>query len=280
MRKRIVIILMAAVMITGCGNVPHSSAELQSTAEEADIDAKSEDPRVSEESEAVLMPETIPESDAGNEPRANSKAEVRDEQAVSSGPEFGDEKEVSSGPESGDEQAVSSEPESGDEQEISSGPESGDKQEVSSGSESDKEQEVSPQAEAVPEEMPVHTCSLDGGSTVTVLAFGENEPNCFYGAKYDVRCKDCGECLDVVYREPLGHTGNEGVVTCQPDCSGEGSVRYTCIRCGAEWSEAYGQVQPHAWVEGIRKETDWINGGTKEVPYLYCSVCGIREESK
>lgn len=244
MRKRIVIILVAAVMITGCGNAPHSSAELQSMAGEVCTDAKSEEPQVSEESEAVLKPETVPESDAGNEPRANSKAEVRDEQKVSSGPE------------------------------------SGDEQEVSSGSEADKEQEVSPEAETVPEEMPVHTCSLDEGNTVTVLAFGENEPNCFYGAKYDVKCRDCGECLDVVYQGPLGHTGNEGVVTCQPDCSGEGSVRYTCIRCGAEWSEAYGQVQPHAWVEGIRKETDWVNGGTKEVPYLYCSVCGIREESK
>lgn len=221
MRKRIVIILMAAVMITGCGNAPHNSAELQSTAEEAGIDAKAEDPQVSEESEAVLKPETTPGSKSGKE------------------------------------------------------------KEVKSGSESGKEQEVSPEAEVVlEEEMPVHTCSLDGDSTVIVLAFGEHEPNCFYGAKYDVKCKDCGECLDVVYQGPLGHTGNEGVVTCQPDCSGEGSVRYTCIRCGAEWSEAYGQVQPHVWVEGIRKETDWINGGTKEVSYLYCSVCGIREESQ
>ena len=91
------------------------------------------------------------------------------------------------------------------------------------------------------------------GSTVTVLAFGQQEPDCFRGAKYDVICEDCGEILDIVYREP-------------------------CTRCGAEWSEAYGQVLPHTWVKGIRKETDWENGGNREVPYLYCSVCGKRQE--
>ncbi len=116
------------------------------------------------------------------------------------------------------------------------------------------------------------------GSTATVLAFGQQEPDCFWGAKYDVICEDCGEILDIVYREPLGHERDEGAVTCLPDCTGGGSVRYTCTRCGAEWSEAYGQVLPHTWVKGIRKETDWENGGNREVPYLYCSVCGKRQE--
>lgn len=125
-----------------------------------------------------------------------------------------------------------------------------------------------------------HVCRRDSSSTVIVPAFGEHEPDCFYGAKYDVKCADCGKYLDVMYRGPLGHAGNEGVVTCQPDCTGGGSIKYTCVRCGAEWSEAYGQVQPHTWVEGSRKETDWINGGTKEVPYLYCGICGEREESE
>lgn len=220
MRKKVVIILMVAVimtavMMTGCRNEPYIGTPSQDTAGAADIDVGPEAAQASEESESVLKPES------GRKPE------------------------------------VSSEPESG------------------------REPEISPAAVAVPEEAtPIHTCSRDGGSTVTVLAFGQHEPNCFYGAKYDVKCKDCGECLDVIYREPLGHAADEGVVTCQPDCTGEGSVRYTCIRCGAEWSEAYGQVQLHTWVEGIRKETDWVNGGTKEIPYLYCSVCGQREESE
>lgn len=123
-----------------------------------------------------------------------------------------------------------------------------------------------------------HCCSMEDGSTDTVLAFGEHEPDCFYGAKYDVKCRECGKALDVVYREPLGHTRDEGEVTCLPDCTGGGSIKYTCIRCGAEWTEACGEVQPHVWVEGVRKETDWDNGGTKEITYLYCNVCGKREE--
>lgn len=169
--------------------------------------------------------------------------------------------------------------------------------------------------EAVREEVtaPEHTCSWDGGSitrpatcgsegiltytctickktrtdsiaktahgsSVEVPAFGQQEPDCFWGAEYDVKCEICGECIDTIYKEPLGHVRNEGVVTCLPDCSDRGSIKYTCTRCGFEWSEEYGQVQPHTWVDGIRKETDWLNGGTKEVPYQYCSVCGKRQE--
>ncbi len=116
------------------------------------------------------------------------------------------------------------------------------------------------------------------GNTKTVLAFGQQEPDCFRGAEYDVICADCGEVLDVIYREALGHARDEGRVTCLPDCTGGGSIRYSCTRCGAEWSEAYGQVQPHTWVEGIGRETDWENGGSREIIYLYCSVCGKRQE--
>lgn len=157
-----------------------------------------------------------------------------------------------------------------------------EKSELSQGSESVQESETSQEPETGQESAAAsaHVCRMDSGSTVTVLAFGEHEPDCFYGAKYDVKCVDCGKCLDVIYRGPLGHAGDEGVVTCQPDCTGGGSIKYTCIRCSAEWSETYGQVQPHTWVEGIRKETDWDNGGTKDVPFLYCNVCGKREENE
>ncbi len=116
------------------------------------------------------------------------------------------------------------------------------------------------------------------GSTVTVLAFGQCEPDCFHGAKYDVKCADCGVCLDTVYKEALGHARDEGVVTCLPDCTGGGSIKYTCTRCGSEWSETYGRLQPHTWVEGIKQEFDWTEGEMKEVPYLYCSVCGRRKD--
>ncbi|MCM1056587.1 MAG: hypothetical protein NC517_03145 [Firmicutes bacterium] len=155
-------------------------------------------------------------------------------------------------------------------------PKAAEEPETVSRSESVGESEISPGQE----EVTPHVCTMDSGSTVTVLAFGQQEPDCFYGAEYNVKCSYCGKILDVIYQGPLGHTGKEGVVTCQPDCTGEGSIKYTCIRCGAEWSEAYGRVQPHTWTEGIRKETDWENGGTKEVRYLYCSVCGKREESE
>ena len=257
MRKRIVIILMMSVMMTGCSNVPYIGAPLQDTAGEENIDAGQEVTQVSEVSEAILKPETLPRFEAGNEQEVSSVSEAGKEQETNSETEVNNGQEVSSVSEAANEQAVSSRFETGNEQEVNS------------------------EAEAVPnEETPVHTCSLDAGSAVTVLAFGQHEPNCFYGAEYAVKCSECGKCLDTVYRGPLGHTGNEGVMTCRPDCTGEGSIRYTCIRCGAEWSEAYGQVQPHAWVEGIRKETDWINGGTKEIPYLYCSVCGKREENE
>ena len=116
------------------------------------------------------------------------------------------------------------------------------------------------------------------GSTATVLAFGQQEPDCFYGAEYEVICVDCGEVLNVIYREALGHVRDEGRVTCLPDCTGGGSIRYSCTRCGAEWSEAYGQEQPHTWVEGTGRETDWENGGSREITYLYCVVCGKRQE--
>ena len=116
------------------------------------------------------------------------------------------------------------------------------------------------------------------GNRITVLAFGQQEPDCFYGALYDVKCGDCGEYLEAIYREPLGHDGGEGVVVCLPDCTGGGSIRYTCLRCGFEWSEAYGQIQPHTWLEGIRETTDWENGGTREIPYRYCGICGVRQE--
>lgn len=280
MRRKIAIILLATAMLTGCGKTPHSSAGAQDAAvgakvsadvsqtageaedrEEAEIDAGSEASQVSEESTAV------PEASASQEPTTV--------------------------------------PEVSASQEPTAAPEPAESQEPAA----PKKPEAAPE----PTSVPAHTCSWDGGSVtrtatcgsegiltytctscgktrtediaktahgsaVTVLAFGQQEPDCFWGAQYDVKCGTCGEHLDTTYREALGHAGNEGVVTCQPDCTGGGSIKYTCIRCGFEWSEVYSQVQPHTWVEGIKKETDWVNGGTKEVPYLYCSVCGKRQD--
>ena len=234
MRKGIIAILLAAVLMTACGDMPYTN--VQGTVVEPEVnaeilrtdDTKTEGEQVREESETVQEPAASGESGPSRRPEAIEKSETVQ------GPVTVEESEACQEPEAVQESAAAS----------------------------------------------AHVCRMDSGSSVTVLAFGEHEPDCFYGAKYDVKCVDCGKCFDVIYRGPLGHAGDEGVVTCQPDCTGGGSIKYTCIRCGAEWSETYGQVQPHTWVEGSRKETDWDNGGTKEVPYLYCSVCGIREENE
>lgn len=264
MRRRIAVILLAA-MLTGCGSAPPGSTELLDAATEA---ACSTD-----------APQTV------GEKVDKEKAEIAiGAEAVQAA------KEPTTVPES--EVQVTEEPT------------------AVSATEAAQTTEVAPEELAAPG----HTCRWDGGSVtrpatcssegiltyvctvcgktrtdsigktahgsmVTVLAFGQQEPDCFWGAKYDVKCETCGEHVDTTYKEALGHAGDEGVVTCQPDCTGGGSIKYTCTRCGFEWSEMYGQVQPHTWVEGLRKETDWLNGGVKEVPYLYCSVCGKRQES-
>ena len=217
MKKGVIVMILAAVLMTGCGDMPYGPTNPQGTVVESEV--------IADAFRTVTEKEKGEKTDAG----ATSGAVQ-----VSEGPAAGGEAEAAREPEANRESAAA----------------------------------------------PVHVCSMDNGSTVTVLAFGEQEPDCFYGAKYNVKCRDCDKILDVIYREPLGHAGNEGEVTCWPDCTGGGSIRYTCVRCGAEWSEAYGQVQPHTWVEGSRKETDWLHGGTKEVPYRYCSVCGQREESE
>lgn len=242
MKKGFIAMLLATVLMTACGGRPYNNTNVQGTMAEP-------------EGNAEVLRTVNRETEAG---------QVREETETVQEPAASGESEAGQRPEAVQESEASQEPEAVQQSEASQGPEA--------------EQE----SEAVQESVaaPAHVCRMDSGSTVTVLAFGEHEPDCFYGAKYDVKCKDCGKCLDVIYRGPLGHDGNEGVVTCRPDCTGGGSIKYTCVRCGAEWSEEYGQVQPHTWVEGSRKETDWLNGGTKEVPYLYCSVCGKREESE
>lgn len=268
MRRKIAIIMLATAMLTGCRNTSRDGTGAQDAAVGAEVSADAH--------------------------QAAGEAEGREEAEIDAGPKAA---QVSEEP-----TAV---PEASAIQEPAAAPEP-----VAS-----QESAASQKPEAAPEPTPVpaHTCSWDGGSvtqtatcgsegiltytctscgktrtediaktahgsTVTVLAFGQQEPDCFWGAKYDVKCGICGEFLDTTYREALGHAGNEGVVTCQPDCTGGGSIKYTCVRCGFEWSEVYSQVQPHTWVEGIKKETDWVNGGTKEVPYLYCSVCGKRQD--
>lgn len=248
MKKEIIAILLAAVLMTACGDMPYTNTNVQGTVVEPEVnaevlrtaDAKTENEQVREESETVQEPAASGESGPGRGLEANEESETV--------------------------QGLVTVEES----------------EACQESEAVQESEARQGAEAVQESAAAsaHVCRMDSGSTVTVLAFGEHEPDCFYGAKYDVKCVDCGKCLDVIYRGSLGHAADEGVVTCQPDCTGGGSIKYTCIRCGTEWSETCGQVQPHTWVEGIRKETDWDNGGTKEVPYLYCSVCGKREENE
>lgn len=248
MKKGIIAMILATVLMTACGDRPYNNTNVQRTVVESEsnaevlrtVDTETEVGQEREESKTVQEPAASGKSETGQGSAAVQESEASQE------------------------------------------PEAVQKSEASQESEAVQKAETSQEPGVAQESVtaPAHVCSMDSGSTVTVLAFGEHEPDCFYGAKYDVKCKNCGKCLDVTYRGPLGHAGDEGVVTCQPDCTGGGSIKYTCVRCGAEWSEAYGQVQPHTWVEGSRKETDWLNGGTKEVPYLYCSVCGIREESE
>ena len=122
-------------------------------------------------------------------------------------------------------------------------------------------------------------------NVVRVLAFGQEEPGCTHGAVYDIRCLDCGEYIGSTYKEALGHEGDTGIVTCCPDCTGEGSIRYTCVRCGTEWIEAYGAVQPHVWetISGTRWEQVISPEGipsVAEVPWSYerCSACGERKD--
>lgn len=234
MKKGATVVLLAAVLLTGCGDMTYRSVNPQETA--------------AEQGGITDGFRTVVEQEAG---RMNANA-------ASEALQISEEPAAAQKPAAGREQAADQEPETGEE--------------------AGKTWE--PAAVQEPAAAPPHVCRMDSGSTVTVLAFGEQEPDCFYGATYNVKCRDCGKILDVIYRGPLGHTENEGEVTCWPDCTGGGSIKYTCVRCGAEWNDAYGQMQPHTWVEGIRKETDWLNGGTKEIPYRYCNVCGQREESE
>lgn len=122
-------------------------------------------------------------------------------------------------------------------------------------------------------------------NVVRVLAFGQEEPGCTNGAVYDIKCMDCGEYIGSTYKEALGHEGDKGTVVCYPDCTGEGSIRYTCVRCGLEWSEVYGAVQPHVWetISGTQWEQVVSPEGipsVAEVPWSYerCSVCGERKD--
>lgn len=269
MKKRIIVILTAMIMMTGammtgCGDALNG-APPQETAAKAEIGAEVIDTAVIQAADGNVR--TAVRTKAGQ--ATEEFEDVRESEEVQ---EQGETREA----EEAREMETAREPEEAREP--------GEVQEHEGVRESEKvrEPEEVCESEEVQESVtaPPHVCSVDSGNTITILAFGQQEPNCFYGAKYDVKCGDCGEYLDVIYREPLGHTGDEGEVTCQPDCTGGGSIKYTCIRCGAEWSEEYGQIQPHAWVEGVKKVTDWENGGTKEIPYLYCSVCGVREGSE
>lgn len=122
-------------------------------------------------------------------------------------------------------------------------------------------------------------------NTVKILSFGQQAPDCVHGATYDVMCLDCGQCIETIFEEALEHERRTATVTSRPDCIGEGSVTYICGRCGEEWSEPYGAIQPHKWetVTGSRWEQAVLEDGTPsvvEVPWAYdrCSVCGEKKE--
>lgn len=119
------------------------------------------------------------------------------------------------------------------------------------------------------------------GENVVKAARSEGRKN----ADYDVMCPDSGRYIETVCEEALGHDRDAGVVTRRPDCTGEGSITYRCSRCGAEWSECYGAIQPHRWelVSGSWWERVILEDGTPsvvEVPWSYerCSVCGEKKE--
>lgn len=263
MRRRIAVILLAAMM-TGCGNAPPGSTKIPDDATEAACSTNApwtvSEKADERKAEIAIGPEEVRVTE---EPKAVPAPEVQATEAPGAVPEF----EAAQAAEDASEETTAP----------------GHTCRWDDGS-------VTRPATCGSEGILIYACTVCGktradsiaktahGSTVTVLAFGQQEPDCFWGAKYDVKCETCGENVDTTYKEALGHAGNEGVVTCQPDCTGGGSIKYTCMRCGFEWSEVYGQVLPHTWVEGLRKETDWLNGGTKEVPYLYCSVCGKRQD--
>lgn len=122
-------------------------------------------------------------------------------------------------------------------------------------------------------------------NTVKILSFGQQSPDCVHGAAYDVMCLDCGRCIETIFEEALGHDRGTETMARQPDCTGEGSITYSCSRCGTEWSEPYGEVQPHRWetVSGSWWEQAILEDGTPsvvEVPWAYerCSVCGEKKE--
>lgn len=101
----------------------------------------------------------------------------------------------------------------------------------------------------------------------------------------DRKSADSGRYIQTVFEEELEHERDAGVVTSRPDCTGEGSITYRCGRCGAEWSERYGEIQPHRWelISGSWWEQVILEDGTPsvvEVPWSYerCSVCGEKKE--
>lgn len=135
-------------------------------------------------------------------------------------------------------------------------------------------QEIS--APDVPE---VHISEMAGENVVKAAKSGDRKSVEF------VMCLDSGRYIATVCEEALGHDRDAGVVTRRPDCTGEGSITYRCSRCGAEWSECYGAIQPHRWelVSGSWWEQEILEDGTPsvvEVPWSYerCSVCGEKKE--
>lgn len=101
----------------------------------------------------------------------------------------------------------------------------------------------------------------------------------------DAKCPDVEQCIETVCEGESEHDRDEGVVTRQPACTGEGRITYQCGRCGLEWSESYGEVQPHRWetISGSWWEQVILEDGTPsvaEVPWSYerCSMCGEKKE--
>ena len=77
------------------------------------------------------------------------------------------------------------------------------------------------------------------------------------------------------YPRPCAHEYDEGVLTLPPSCVDEGVKTYTCLLCGATYTEPVPATGVHSWDEGVTlQEPTCTTAGTKR---FTCTVCGMTD---
>ena len=96
-------------------------------------------------------------------------------------------------------------------------------------------------------------------------------PTCTTMGYTDYVCS-CGASYRADYIEPLGHKYNDGVIIQDKTCTENGIIEYTCIRCGATYTDTI--PAGHTWSETITEPATCTTDGRA---YRVCTVCGEEE---